>query len=186
MHTCFSGRGALTCHVQLRPRAARPFPKGVTDSGPERVPPCGLHHHGVPSFALTHGVLSILPPHRRALCQALACWWHEGFKVRYCRAVMFGCVGSGSSRINPHLPEPWPCALGSSRIHSHLLGSLCDRPTFAHSVTRHSSSFSTTAWACRFAPLSPTCPDSVPVPWFGPPTTTESLLCTWWFFTPAP
>ena len=74
LHTCFSGRGALR--------------KGVTDSGPVRLPPPGLFHHGVPSFC-SHGVLATLPPHRRILCQVLACRWHEGLKCT-CRPTAGG------------------------------------------------------------------------------------------------
>ena len=75
----FSERGALTVTTAAF-FAAHPFPKGVTASGTERYPSPGFFHQGVPSFALTHGVLATLPPHRKVLCQVPACRWREGLK----------------------------------------------------------------------------------------------------------
>ena len=77
-HTFFCERSTLTVTTAFF--AAHPFPKGVTASGTERCPSPGFFHQGVPSFALTHGVLATLPPHRKVLCQAPACRWLEGLK----------------------------------------------------------------------------------------------------------
>ena len=131
---------------------------------PVRLPSPALFHLGVPSFALTHGVLSSLPPHRRVLCQVLACRWHEGLKCAPADQLLVArlhvslrrpgdTLSRSSTNISQRrLPGPRNGLVGhrsSSTNISQLLSTshqsdvalvVCDRPTFAHTVTRHSCS----------------------------------------------
>ena len=61
-HTLFCARGLTMCHVTAADGAASLFPKSVTHSDPERIPPPEHWHQRVPSTAV--------------LCQTLACRPH--------------------------------------------------------------------------------------------------------------
>ena len=126
--------------------------------------PLGSSTMGSRAFALTHGVLATLSPHRRVLCQVLACRWHEGLKCAPADQLLVarlhillrrpGVIAVGVRPTIITTASPWAAqwACGSSQLESDQQSSqlvstshqsgialvVCDRPTFAHTVTRHS------------------------------------------------
>ena len=155
VHTCFGGRGALSCHVYLRPAQNVPSLREGQTVAPCACHPLGSSTMGSRAFALTHGVLATLPPHRRVLCQVLACWWHDGLKCAlqtncWWRAFMSCCVAQESLQLEfdqhprRRLPGPRNGLMGHrswSPTNNHhkcypqgpkaVALFLCDRPTFA-------------------------------------------------------
>ena len=108
--------------------------------------PLGSSTMGSRAFALTHGVLATLPPHRRVLCQVLACWWHEDFKVWYCHAFMFGCVDPGVIAVTLASPRGSQCFRISALSEGHrgytrISPDLCECPPLAFSLHCDPSQF---------------------------------------------
>ena len=81
-HTSFSWTGSAECHVWLQTVQRPPFPEGVTNSGRgTRTTSSALPPGGPELCSHPWCFLSLLSqPHRRVLCQVLACQWNEGLK----------------------------------------------------------------------------------------------------------
>ena len=149
---------------------------------PYRVPPPGLFHHGVPSFCSRPWCPATLPPHRRVLCQVLACRWHEGLKCAPADQLLVARLhvllrrpGDTRSRSRPTSPTAspwaaqWACGSSQSESTNNLLLHLHKVPkrshyfvrstnirTFDSTVTRHSAA--TPPRKGRVASVSPDTP----------------------------
>ena len=119
-HTFLADRGALTVTTAAF-FAAHPFPKGEKASGslqcpiPWVLPPWGSGPLLSPKV--------LFPPHRRVLCQVLACRWREGLKCDFCapsHLVASPRRHSSPSRPTSQTASPWAAqwACGSSQSES--------------------------------------------------------------------